>query len=61
MRVGDEVDFGGEGNAYLTITTVIGWFAISIAQTIGILFGDKSPVQVLLGIFPQSEQHTQTG
>ena len=46
MRVGDQAYPGGEDNGYLMIVTTIGWFTICIIQIVGLLSGDKSPMQV---------------
>ena len=48
MRVGDQVTFGAEGNTFLGIATIIGWFTICLIQIVGLLSGDKSPMQVKL-------------
>ena len=46
MRVGDQVAVPSIDNGFLMIATTIGWFTICIIQIVGLLSGDKSPMQV---------------
>ena len=54
MRTGDQAAPGGvdnSHNSYLIIATTIGWFTICIIQIVGLLSGDKSPMQVKIDGF----------
>ena len=55
MRVGDRASPGGEDNDYLMVVTTIGWFTICIIQIVGLLSGDKSPMQVNIEVSMDSQ------